>query len=297
LKPESKIKKYAWVALKVALSILGFWYAFKNLDVAHLKQTLLQSNYLLVVCAIIFYLLSQFISSLRLKYVLTAVGDNVSTKWNALLYWQGMAYNLFLPGGIGGDAYKMLAYSKKSEKPAKAYFLPLVADRLFGLSAIIVILGVVGPFVELNDVAQTFVNLSPLFALISLAAGLLVSKKWFSSYLPIYWKSAFYSIGIQLLQIISVLCVLFSLKTNSAQLPETDFTVITLTTFVFLLSSIATAIPVFLGGLGAREVVFATVFTIVSLPPEVGVLVAVIFSSIVVISSLPGLFLGFSKGN
>ncbi len=38
-----------------------------------------------------------------------------TAKWNAMLYWQGMAYNLFLPGGIGGDAYKMLAYPNVSK--------------------------------------------------------------------------------------------------------------------------------------------------------------------------------------
>lgn len=275
------------MALKIALSILGFWYAFQMIDVDLFKSTIQDANYIYVTLAVVFYLISQWLSSYRLRYVLTAINDDVPTRWNIKLYWQGMAYNLFLPGGIGGDAYKMIAYSKRSGIPSKQYILPLLVDRLLGLCAIIPILIPFVPFINPYDWIDKLAILTPFLVLI---VGYFVVKKWFSSYLPKIWKGLTFSVGIQGLQVISVLCILFSIQ---GEFSVTS--IIPLTIFVFLLSSIATAIPVFMGGLGAREVVFAYVFTAVDQSSDTGVWIALFFSTILVISSLPGLLLGFSK--
>ena len=284
---QNKIKKIGWVALKIALSVLGFWYAFHSIDLNIFKTNIKDTNYGFVLLAIVFYLLSQFVSSLRLKYILSAIDDNVPRIWNAKLYWQGMAYNLFLPGGIGGDAYKTLAYSNRSGKSAKSYILPLLADRLVGLAAIILLLGLCVPFVRAIDVWWKIDwVLIPIAILIFIAY--LVVKKLFAAYANIYWKSVFQSIIVQVIQIAAILSIVLTLNIDLRS-------ALSISSFVFLISSIATAIPVFLGGMGAREVVFATMFPMFSIPPSDGVWIAVLFSFVVIISSLPGLFLGFSK--
>lgn len=275
------------MVLKIALSILGFWYAFQSVESLKIQDILNQSNPFLIALAILAYVLSQVVSSLRLKYVLTAVGDDVPVRWNLKLYFQGMAYNLFLPGGIGGDAYKMIAYGKRSSMPTKQYIVPLLVDRLLGLGAIIVILIPFVPFINPYDWIDIAAIVSPFFLI---TVSYFVIKKWFASYTAKVWKGLAFSVAIQLLQVVAVICILFSIETEAS-----TYSIIPLTIFVFLLSSVATAIPVFMGGLGAREVVFAYVFTAVEQSSETGVWIALVFSTIVVLSSLPGLLFGFAK--
>ncbi|MFT5724131.1 MAG: uncharacterized membrane protein YbhN (UPF0104 family) [Bacteroidia bacterium] len=284
-----KLKKYAWVLIKVSLSIIGFWYAFHSVDVIQIKEALKQSNLIFISLAFICYVLSQCLSSLRLRYIMSAIQDDVPVRWNLKLYFQGMAYNLFLPGGIGGDAYKMIAYAKRSSIKAKRYFLPLLADRLLGLAAIIILLAVFTPIIPALK-EYTWWNSTWVIpvVVIVIVLGYSVAKKWFKHFTPIYWKGLLYSVGIQVLQLAAILCIYFSMETVLEN-------VVFVTMFVFLLSSIATAVPVFMGGLGAREVVFATLFPAFGLAGETGVWIALVFSTIVVISSLPGLFLGLSK--
>ena len=286
---SKQIKKYGWVALKLVLSILGFWYAFRFIDLELFTETIRETKYGYVALAVLLYLLSQLVSSYRLKYILTAVGDNVPSKWNAMLYWQGMAYNLFLPGGIGGDAYKILAYSKRTDKKAKTYVLPLLADRLLGLAAIVILVGVCMPFLRDIEVWwQIDWSILPILFLVVLVY--VIVRKWFHTFAKIFWKSIGQSILIQLLQVGAVYCILLAIEVDL-------FTVaaLSIASFVFLISSIATAIPVFLGGLGAREVVFATIFPMFGLASTEGVWIAMLFSIVVIISSVPGLFFGFSK--
>ena len=284
---NDKIKKYAWVGLKITLSIFGFWYAFKSIDIDMFKATLQEANYVYVLLAILISLLSQWLSSYRLRYILTAINDEVPAIWNAKLYWQGMAYNLFLPGGIGGDAYKMIAYSRRSNYPAKNYFPPLLADRLIGLCAIVFLIGILLPLIPDTDDwwSNNWLFILPLLAI---PIAWLIIRKWFGSYASVFNKSAVQSLGIQVLQMIAILSIVYGLGVAIN-------TAVIYVFFVFLISSIATAIPIFLGGLGAREVVFATLFPLFGVPAPDGVWIAIMFSIVVIISSVPGLFFGFSK--
>ncbi|MCO4819599.1 MAG: flippase-like domain-containing protein [Bacteroidetes bacterium] len=287
MESNKKIKKYAWVTLKLALSILGFWYAFQKIDVVQFKETLAQSNYWLVGISVFIYLLSQLVSSFRLQSILSVVDNQIPQQWNAWLYWQGMAYNLFLPGGIGGDAYKMLAYSKRSSKAAKTYVMPLLADRLFGLFAIVLLLSFLTGQIDFEMQIDHFSYLIITTGILLLPLVYYGLKKWFNAYTPVYWKALVYSLVIQSIQICAIICVLWSLRGETITV---DF--VLKTAFVFLVSSIATAIPVFMGGLGAREVVFATLFSAMNLSAEIGVWIALVFSVVVVISSAPGLLVG-----
>jgi uncharacterized membrane protein YbhN (UPF0104 family) len=64
---------------------------------------------------------------------------------------------------------------------------------------------------------------------------------------------------------------------------------------IFLLSTIATAVPVFLGGLGAREFVFGMLASQVGMENSVAVSLAVLFSFVTILSSLPGLVLDWFR--
>ncbi len=85
--------------------------------------------------------------------------------------WQlvmiGMFYNLFLPGGTGGDLIKVFYAIKEAPKSKSAVLLSIVVDRITGLFALIIVsLGVF--FVFKNTLMA-----SPLVRAFSLAVGII----------------------------------------------------------------------------------------------------------------------------
>lgn len=285
MKPSTK--KRLITGLKIVLSAAAFYFAYTKIDVNQFKSALSDTKLGYVVLATLGYVFSQVISSKRLQLILERVPVQVPFGWNLRLYFLGMAYNLFLPGGIGGDAYKVLAYANKSRMPGKKFVTALLGDRLVGLAAIILLLLLSLIFLPGPDVWWTS-PLWTLFALPVVFVGYFVVKKWFNAYRSAYFKALLLSVLIQAVQMASILLIIKSIGLDVVALGW-------IVLFVFLLSTIATAIPVFMGGLGAREVVFGSMFPLFQLSPEQGVLIAVIFSIVVIISSLPGLLFVFSK--
>ena len=283
---KKSMKKHIWVAVKVILSVVAFWFVFKSVDFKEMLHVLKVANPLLLIGALIMYILGQSISSKRLQIILHAVQSYFPFVWNLKLYFLGMAYNLFLPGGVGGDAYKMFVYARKADKKPKDFILPLLADRIAGMLGIVLLMTAL---IMLIPNTKDWWNSSLFFGLtlIGIIALYFITRKWFQSYQQVLLPAISISVLVQVFQVTSTLLIAYSIGAPI----EMYFVVAS----IFLISSLATAVPLFLGGLGARELVFGTMFPLFGLHSETGVLVAVIFSMIVVISSLPGLLFSFSK--
>lgn len=278
-------KKVVWNIIKFLLSAVAIYFAFQLIDPQAFRQNLAKTNIGWVIAGLVLYIISQVISSKRLQLILKTQGTEVPFMWNLELYFVGMAFNLFLPGGVGGDAYKAVAYSKKVSQPVKRFVLPLLADRIIGLIAI---LGILSIGLSLIPDSDDWWNSS--WFLLSIPVGIpvlyVLVRKWFTSYLPTLFPGLIYSIIIQLVQLIGIGCIALSVGY------EGSWWVLGV---VFLISTLATAIPVFLGGLGAREIVFAALFPVFLLSSEQGVLISVLFSMIMIASSLPGLLLSWRQ--
>ncbi len=116
-----------------------------------------------------------------------------------------MFYNFFIPGGIGGDAYKIYLLHKKFGWSAKTLTSALFNDRLSGLLAICVL-------ILLFSATLFEMQWSVLF-LFAATAGILltffITKRFFSTFQPVFFKGFSVSVLIQILQI---LCFVFLLK-------------------------------------------------------------------------------------
>ena len=279
-------KKRLFAVIKIVISAIAFYFAFQQIDFSELVSSLKKLHWGVVVLAITLYYLSQVISTYRLAVILKCLEDRVPFLWNLKLYLVGMAYNLLLPGGIGGDAYKVFRYSSRSGIPRKKYITALLGDRIIGLIGILTLLILLTP---LAGFAAMWWNNSWIWILIPV--GLVISyylvKRFYNLYLVSLFPTLGLSIVVQLVQILAVVLIANQVAGSAA----IDVAA------VFLASTIATAIPVFLGGLGAREVVFGMLFPMLGYPPEDGVLIAVIFSSIIVVTSLPGLLISDNLPN
>ena len=272
--------------VKVILSLFAFYIAYTQIDLQVFGEALSTTRLDYFVLAVVCYLASQLVSSRRLQLILASNESNVPFWWNSRLYLLGMAYNLFLPGGMGGDAYKVLVYSQRLKQPSKRFILPLIGDRIIGLAAILLLASSLTAYLPNNTL---WWSTWPLWitSIIGVVLGYFIIIKWFSTYRSVYVPALSLSLVIQGIQMLGVLFLVWSIQGDQMN------TVAIL--FIFLVSTIATAIPVFLGGLGAREVVFATLCPVFSMNAEQGTLIALLFSIAVIISSAPGLLLIFGK--
>jgi glycosyltransferase 2 family protein len=287
LSKGSKSVKTWLVLLKVVITILAFYLAFRMVDRQDLKQAFKNVDKILFTAALLLYLLSQALSSERLRLFISkfAGGHNISAFWNGKLYLIGMAYNLFLPGGIGGDAYKLILYDKKLSAGKRRLLVPLILDRLTGAIAIVLGLAAIALYHQ-----EPFSRYMGLFwwlpALIIFAGGFYLVKSKYKRFKSIYFPATAMSLIIQMMQVGSMLLLTYAVGMN-----DLGSTI----AVVFLLSSLATAIPVFLGGLGAREVVFAMCAVPFSYSASDAVTASLLFSGIIIITSVPGLLLSFKK--
>src|SRR5687767_5029490 len=126
------IKNILQWLLKIILSGLALYLVYKKVDKQILMQTFREMEGAWLIPAIIFFNISKIFSSIRLNGLLKNIEIGLSHKENLKLYYQGMFYNLFLPGGIGGDAYKSYILNKNAKAPFKQIVGALLYDRISG---------------------------------------------------------------------------------------------------------------------------------------------------------------------
>lgn len=271
------IHKSLKLLLKIAITAIALYIVFRNIDVREVLLLFGKSNPWWLLLALLTFILSQLLSSFRLNQFLKSVDINISEKTNFKLYLLGMFYNLFLPGGIGGDGYKIYLLNKTYNVKIGRLFWALIMDRLSGLVALLGIAAVLVYFVEVPDYVDYFIwLLIPLSAL----AFYLVIYYFLKHFVKIVSRIIGYSYIIQLLQVLSAFCILLAFGTG-----ENYITYL----FLFLVSSIVSSIPITVGGVGSREITFLYGAQFLQMNVNEAVGLSFMFYLITVIVSLCGL--------
>jgi uncharacterized membrane protein YbhN (UPF0104 family) len=273
---KNKIK----VAIKIAFIIAAFFIIFHKIDINQLKSIKIQNPFFLFL-AFLFFNASQIISALRVHYYLKMIEVKPIFKKQLMLYYVGMFYNMLLPGGIGGDAYKAYKFEQKYQKGYKKIIKALLIDRVSGLFAIFILLSILLTFSSFNFYLKFTFLAVPVFVIILF----LIHNHFFKEFKNITFKNLFLSIIIQLLQLLSFISILLSLGENNHII---DFSIL------FFISSLLSVIPVSIGGVGLRELTFLYGLEILGLNPAKGIVAAFLFFVITLISSAIGML--FLKG-
>jgi len=156
----------------------------------------------------------------------------------------GMFYNLFLPGGIGGDAYKVYWLKKNQETKLNHLIWATLLNRVSGLFGLVILILVVVTFISFDFNYKNYLfTLIPVLYLIYY----FILKYFFKDFFKTLPKGTILSIFIQFFQLLSAHFILISLGLSDHFY---DYW------FLFLISGILFAIPVTLGGFGSRELVF-----------------------------------------
>lgn len=281
----AKINKKVTTGLKVLISAVLLYFILTKINLGEIKDILVKSNPIYLCIATTFFILSKIVASFRLNFYFHSLHIPITQKNNLKLYALGMFYNLFLPGGIGGDAYKGYLLRKTFEAPTKRIVSVLVLDRLAGLLLLFIYASALSLFLDttlLYSYRWIFVVAIPL----SVAVFWGLNQKFFPYVIPIFWKTLLYSAIVQLAQLI---CIWFILLALNIEMGQTAYLVI------FLVSSIVAVVPLTIGGIGSREVTFFYGAKLLGLDQNVSVGVSILFFLITALVSLTGLWYHFKK--
>lgn len=255
---------------------------FRKIDTAQLWEITKSIRGFWLIPAVLLFVLSKVFTALRLNLYFRNIGLLISEKLNFRLYLVGMFYNLFLPGGIGGDGYKIYLLNKQYKTSVKSLVQSALLDRLGGLVAIVFLLLVLILPVDLDLPFESEIPWEWIvwISLVStFPAFWLAQKFFFSKFLPSFWAANGYSILGQLAQLVSAWFILLSLGVTENILAYQ---------LVFLLSSIVAVLPLTIGGVGARELVFVYAHTYVGIDEAAAVAFSLIFFLISAAVSLVG---------
>ncbi|WP_281950665.1 lysylphosphatidylglycerol synthase transmembrane domain-containing protein [Nitrosophilus kaiyonis] len=278
---NSHLKKRVKTFFKIVFSLLLLFFVLSQIDTSRLFEILKKSNVYYLFLAFIFFNLSKIISSIRLNYYFKEIGINLSEIKNLTLYYLGMFYNLFLPGGIGGDGYKIYILRKRFNTPAILLIQATLLDRISGLIALIFLAGVLFYFSSFAEIFEPLKFLSIIIAFIIYPIFLYLHKKLFKNFLTYLDKTTFLGFIVQSLQLI---CAFFIIKSLPDSVNYIDFLTL------FLISSVVAVLPITIGGVGARELTFLYGLKLINTDPSVGIAFSFIFFLITMISSAIGIF-------
>jgi hypothetical protein len=281
IQPNKKL----FTALKIVISALLIYFVFTKISFLEVLQTLKRTQPFYLFLASIFFVLSKIIASFRVNLYFHQLQVFLTQISNLKLYLLGMFYNLFLPGGIGGDAYKGYLIKKQFNIDTKKIVSVLVLDRLSGLLLLFMYACILIPFLNLNLIPYI-----EYYALAAILLGIgvfwILNKKFFQYVLPIFWKAFGYSALVQFFQILSAYFILQSLD---IELNTISYL------FIFLVSSIVSVIPLTIGGIGSRELTFFYGATLLHLDENTSIGISMIFFLITAFVSLFGIYYHFKK--
>lgn len=281
-KQESNTSKVIKLLIKILITVICFWYIAKKIDFSQALQALQNADWLLLFFSVLLYILSKVIAAYRLNIYFKNIDLRLPQWDNLKLYWLGMFYNLFLPGSISGDAYKVVILNKRLNAPYKKTSAAVLLDRFSGLLGLGVILSVYGIIVLDDLYIDTFLIVGCIASIVAL---FLIIRRFFKEFLPGFLPTLIWGVAVQGVQVLGVYLILSALHIDTSNHQWI---------FIFLSASVISVLPISLGGgLGTREVVFTEGANFFQLDPHLGVIISLLFYLSSVAGSIWGAYFIF----
>lgn len=276
-KKETKTSRFLKLFIKFVITVACIWYVSGKIDFDKADKALGEANWWYLLLALILFVLSKVISAIRLNIYFKNINIRLTEWQNTKLYWLGMFYNLFLPGSISGDAYKVVLLTKKYGVPYKKTAAAVLLDRFSGLLGLAILLCIYGFMVLKYPLAQTSLLIGTITAI---AALYLAIKFWFKDFISSFLSTLLLGVAVQAAQVI---CIYFIMAALGIPYHITEYI------FIFLVSSVVAVLPLTIGGLGAREIVFLEGSKYFGLIQENSVIISLLFYLVTLLVSALGL--------
>jgi uncharacterized membrane protein YbhN (UPF0104 family) len=275
-----------WSVIKIILiiAVTGglLYYVFSKVPFAKIEYRLVHANRLRLAAAILSYVASMIFSSWRLLSFFKSINLRFDWKINLRLYFVGLCYNVLLPGGIGGDGYKIYLLHKYYNQPTKKVFLAILFDRLSGFWAIGLI--VVALIIMIPNFPIHLAIPLSIF-LVGSAIYYIVVIKFFKDYSHNFITAHLKAICVQATQLITIIFLLLAQDFAGKFSPYL---------LSFLFSALAAVIPFSLGGGGVRDALFLTVSKQFNLATDMAVYLSFSFYLISIFVALFGIYYVFN---
>lgn len=272
------MKKWVTVLVKCLVAAAAIAMALRQVNPTELTHIRWGLSVMWLLPAVLFFNASQFLSAYRLLQYYRLLQKDMLYRYNLGLYYTGMFYNLFLPGGVGGDVYKVIRLKKRGVNwvPAgKATLLDRVTGLLVILALLALLLNVVSFALPVGFVRLLSLAIVPGFLLY----GFMV-KRYFPPFGVVINKAIIFSAGIQGLQLLAFFCLLLML-----QLPPITYLAYA---WLFFAGSLAASVPISIGGIGIRELAMTTGAVYLHVSATMAILASLLFYLITALSALVG---------
>lgn len=265
--------------LKLIISAVALFFVYRKINIEDLKYVSENVKPVYFLLGVLAFNFSKWISIFRIRDFIQPLGIQIPHLYNWKLYYIGAFYNLFLPGSIGGDGYKVYLLHKRYHQPVKSLLPVVLLDRISGLVALLFISAIMWVFVDSEKLSYNEVS-GITTAIIIYPLYYFMLYIFFKKYKSAFLSTNIYSIASQFFQIITAWCILEGLGVE-----QNVWNYLVL----FMLASIASIVPVTPGGLGAREFVSALGYTYMNVEKDTAILLSTLFFLVTAISSLTGL--------
>jgi uncharacterized membrane protein YbhN (UPF0104 family) len=271
-------------AAKGAVTLLLVWLVLRRVDTAELAQMVRQSDPMFLLLAVLTYFTSFLASTVRSGLFLRDAGIVLGFGEGLRLYLLGVTGNLALPGGIGGDGYKLLRLRRSHDASAKRILKAYLLERVSGLWAI----GAWLTALSWGIPGLPFGGLPALAGFLALSAAYVLSlQKFFPEHAGGLFRKHALSLGIQGLVSLSVVCILAA---QSRSYTATSYL------FGFHASTVLSILNIGLSGLGVREFVMGFTAGMLGNDPVLSVFTASAFWVVSAVAALPGLWIFWKDG-
>ncbi|MCO4746625.1 MAG: flippase-like domain-containing protein [Proteobacteria bacterium] len=302
--PQRARSRVAVRAIQVLVTLAAFAWLAGKVELSALVEALRSISPTAVVLAALAYLLGAGVGALRWTWRLRAYGaaSMPAFSWIARIYLIGMFYNLWAPGGIGGDVVRGVAVRRAFQgTPGVAATQGLavtLVERLCGLIGLMILVSVgmtLWPVEGLESMRPAAIAV--LASALCVVAGIALSRR-VAPYTPrvigdrlaalppltqpgLFFAAIAASLGTQFL---TALTGFFLLQALVREATLTD-------AIVLVPVSMATAfLPISVGGAGVREATFAALYSLVGVATDAALAASLaLFAVQLAVSALGGL--------
>jgi len=272
---KQQLWNVAKLVLKIAVTSGLLYWVFTKVDFSKVKDRLLHANYWWMLVAVICYFCSMLASSWRLLSFFKSIKLKLNPWYNLRLYFLGLFYNMLLPGGIGGDGYKIFILNKAHKVQGKKLFWAIMFDRLSGLWAIgLITVGLIFLIPQID----IHIAIPGSIFLAASAVYYFVAYRFFKEYTKFFFQAHLKALIVQGMQLLAIICVMMGQDFTGKYSPYL---------LSFLISALASILPITVGGAGAREAIFTKLSDIFPMDKGLAVFLP---SSFYLISLLVALF-------
>lgn len=246
---QHKLKSTATLLLKLIFMLGALYLVFRKIDLSSTLQIIGHINPWFFGLALLSSVLSLAISGLRSQYYFEAFGLPLAKRYVMRLYFIGTFFNLALPGGIGGDGYKIYHIHKHFKFSKLKAFRVVLYERVNGFYVLCLLGFIIFYFSSFYHLPYAGLANTSLLILIT-PCYMLGIKYILKDNLRTACKATLYSLWVQLLQISLAISLLYGLAPDASIAVYIDFTLL------FVVASILAIIPISIGGVGIRELTF-----------------------------------------